>query len=73
MIAFRVELWCNGDGCKERRALVHDDEKQIPWLALKLQEDAGRQGWTIDGAAHWCPRCTRVRTANGNGKLGSAV
>ena len=62
MIAFRVEIWCDGCGRHCGPGIANDDIRALEPLALDLTEFAGFAGWTIDGAAHWCPRCTHLRT-----------
>ena len=62
MIAYRVELWCSGD-CFTRflQTLPTHDLSKLPQLALNLTAIATRGGWTPDGTAMFCPRCTRQR------------
>jgi hypothetical protein len=74
VIAFRVELWC--DGCRIRyEGGAHDaiDTAVLGQLASELIRCVTKAGWTIDGAAHWCPQCTRQRNTAANGKPGSAA
>ena len=73
MIAFRVELLCNGCMAHYASGELHDDHLALPQLSVGLLECAKEDGWTIDGAAHWCPKCTQQRTAEGDGSLGSAA
>ena len=73
MIAFQIAIYCNG--CRLSRqtdGVFYPEYSALPAIALSLvKRAAGQWGWTVDGDAHWCPRCTRQRTAEGNRKLGS--
>ena len=62
MIAYRAEIWCNGDGkfpcfAGNSRGTSHDSIEALPglaqnWLAMLIDE-----GWTVtkDGQ-HLCPK-----------------
>jgi hypothetical protein len=63
MIAFRVEIWC--DGCGEHFGLG------VPFQSVteavtrieSLSECAVAAGWARDGAAHFCRNCQIKRAA----------
>lgn len=64
MIAYRVEIWCDGiDGniCEFRagagEGIPHDDPSQLPGLAENLKAIRRRAGWRIDDGVHLCPGC----------------
>lgn len=58
MIIFRVELQC--DGCKTGFCgRTHDDPLALAELGSDLLKLAAEDGWAIDGAAQWCPKCIR--------------
>lgn len=70
MIAYRVEIWCDGiDGCicKLRggsgEGIPHDDLSQLPQLLENLKGIRRRAGWRIDDGVQWCPDCVAVIAA----------
>ena len=71
MIAFRVELLCNNCFVKIASSL-HDDTQALPGLSQYLIRRIKALGWTIDGATHWCPNCTRTRNATRRKPAGNA-
>lgn len=64
MIAYRVEVWCDGD-CFTRflKTTPTNNPPALSQLAVKLAASAVLEGWTADGAAIFCPACTRQRNA----------
>jgi hypothetical protein len=62
MIAYRVEVWCDGD-CFTRflKTTPTNNPVAMPQLALDLSARAACEGWTADGTAIFCPACTRQR------------
>jgi len=66
VIAYRVFVRCNGECGRElRRSFVARDRQYLTELAGELSSFAELDGWTVDGEAHWCPKCTRQRGAKG--------
>jgi hypothetical protein len=62
MIAYRVFIKCNGDCGRElERSFTARDPQYLAELARELSQFTEPDGWTIDGDAHWCPKCTRQR------------
>ncbi len=69
MIAYRVELWCNGVrkvrgrkepilcGVRWREGIVHDQIEALPTLARNMLGLAEVDGWVFDGLRHLCPKC----------------
>jgi hypothetical protein len=66
MIAYVAQIWCNGipNGCSSLpfMGVVNDRLDMLPESAQIAAKFAKDLGWTIDGGAHWCPKCTRQRT-----------
>lgn len=63
MIAYRVELWCDGCGDHFGKGVAHDDHESLPNLGRTLIEQGERAKWITDGAGHYCPKCQRQRKA----------
>ena len=63
MIAYRVELWC--DGCTERfHVPLICLLTEIPISRQVLLRQAEQHGWIADGIANYCPRCQVQRKAS---------
>jgi hypothetical protein len=62
MIAYRVEIWCNGCAVHFGAGIPHEDANQSERYVASLTECATAAGWTSDGAAHFCPACQRQRS-----------
>lgn len=71
MIAYRAEIWCNGDGptwvsssaCVAGYGLgtPHNALESLHRLAQNLEEIRLREGWTKDGDKHYCRDCSKKR------------
>jgi hypothetical protein len=61
MLAFRIEIWCDGDCCtRYLGTTTHIDPSRLPQLGTALIERARQEGWTLQGSLIWCPRCVRA-------------
>lgn len=58
MIAYRVEIWCENCRAGSAKGTVHDDHTQLPGLGRNLEGIYLADGWTKDGARHFCPKCS---------------
>lgn len=59
MIAYRVEIWCDTNGCRagNRKGIALDDFEALPILAHNLIEVLTQAGWEVVGEdRHFCPR-----------------
>jgi hypothetical protein len=63
MIAYRVEIWCDGCGIHFGAGTPHEDVRQSARYVASLAECAKAAGWIQDGAAHFCPSCQCQRAA----------
>lgn len=69
MIAYRVEIWCDGATCSEHfhDSIPHNDPREMPGLSRNLLDILKAEGkWAVDGNAHFCPKCQRQRQPAGN-------
>lgn len=64
MIAYRVELWCDGCPAHYEDSIVHDDQRAITGMERTLTAFAERDKWITDGQAHYCPKCQVQRKAS---------
>jgi hypothetical protein len=66
MIAYRVFIACNGEcGRVLERSFTAHDQQYLAELASELSRFTKLDSWTVDGDAHWCPKCTQQRGAPG--------
>lgn len=58
MIAYRVELWCNADGCMagSGRGVTIDEFHELPGLRRNLVGIRESEGWLATAhGKHYCP------------------
>lgn len=68
MIAYRVEIWCEGCGVHYEHSMPHQDISYCPILVRNLVELAQKAGWSVHYRgvvpSHVCPRCEKKRRAS---------
>ncbi len=62
MIAYKAEIWCDGEGCEEGygKGTLHDVAATLPQLASNLERIRSGEGWVIHGDKHFCPSCAKA-------------
>jgi hypothetical protein len=63
LILYNAIIRC--EGCYEPLAVLTNlatpDPEVLPRIHEMMVDLARSAGWTVDGAAHWCPRCVLQR------------
>jgi hypothetical protein len=68
MIAYRVELWCDGCGVHFAKGLPSNYIADIRRFAQTIEgaaTGAHQGGWVKQGADHFCPQCQIQRGLKG--------